>query len=90
MSATLYDFKARTIQGKDVSLAEYKGSVVLVVNTASKCGFTPQYAGLQKLYETYRARGTSSGTSPNFSLGWMASLSSDSHRRLRPSACRRR
>ncbi|HUW70191.1 MAG TPA: glutathione peroxidase [bacterium] len=57
MSTTLHDFKARTIQGKDVSLAEYKGSVVLVVNTASKCGFTPQYAGLQKLYETYRDQG---------------------------------
>jgi glutathione peroxidase len=90
MITTLYDFKPRAIQGKDVSLAEYKGSVALVVNTASKCGFTPQYAGLQKLYETYWARGTSSGTSPNFSLGGMASLSSDSHRRFRPSACRRR
>ena len=57
MAETIYDFRAVNIRGDDLSLAEYKGKVVLVVNTASKCGFTPQYAGLQKLYETYKDRG---------------------------------
>jgi glutathione peroxidase len=50
---TLYDFKVRTINGKDYDLAQLKGKKVLIVNTASKCGFTPQYADLQKLYEEY-------------------------------------
>lgn len=57
VNKTVYEFNAKTIQGKDVSLADYKGQVILIVNTASKCGFTPQYAGLQKLYETYRDKG---------------------------------
>ena len=47
---TLADFEARTITGQDKSLADYQGKVVLVVNTASKCGFTPQFEGLEKLY----------------------------------------
>jgi glutathione peroxidase len=54
---TIYDFKMKDIEGKDVSLAEFKGKVVMIVNVASRCGFTPQYAGLQKLYETYGDRG---------------------------------
>ena len=54
---TLHDFSARTIAGQDASLRDYAGKVALVVNVASKCGLTPQYAGLEKLYETYRARG---------------------------------
>lgn len=53
---TLYDFEAITISGKNISLSEYKGLNVLVVNTASKCGFTKQYADLQKLYEEYRSK----------------------------------
>ncbi|GAA0628115.1 glutathione peroxidase [Sporichthya brevicatena] len=53
----LTDFTARTLDGEEKSLAEYKGSVVLVVNTASKCGFTPQYAGLQELHEAYGSQG---------------------------------
>jgi glutathione peroxidase len=57
--ATLHDFNAVRITGEDESLAEYKGKVVLVVNTASKCGFTPQYDGLEKLHETYEDRGFS-------------------------------
>jgi len=57
VSTTIYDFNAQTIHGNEISLADYKGHVVLVVNTASKCGFTPQYAGLQKLYEAYRDQG---------------------------------
>src|ERR1700761_4690030 len=48
---TIYDFTAKTLQGKDVSLGEYRGKPMLIVNTASKCGFTPQYEGLEKLYE---------------------------------------
>ena len=54
---TLSDFEARSIAGEELSLARYAGNVVLVVNTASKCGFTPQYEGLQALYERYAAQG---------------------------------
>ena len=54
---TLHDFSARSITGEDSSLRDYAGKVALVVNVASKCGLTPQYAGLEKLYETYHARG---------------------------------
>jgi glutathione peroxidase len=54
---TLYDFDARTIDSSMQSLADYRGDVVLVVNVASHCGFTPQYAGLEQLYETYADRG---------------------------------
>jgi glutathione peroxidase len=49
----LYDFSATSLDGKPVDLSEYEGKAVLVVNTASKCGFTPQYEGLEKLYEQY-------------------------------------
>ena len=53
----VYDFTARTLSGKEKALADFKGKVMLIVNTASKCGFTPQYKGLQALYEKYQARG---------------------------------
>jgi len=53
----IYDFKVKTMQGADKSLADYKGQVLLIVNTASHCGFTPQYKGLEKLYERYKDRG---------------------------------
>jgi glutathione peroxidase len=56
-ASTLADFHATTIEGKDQDLGTYVGDVVLVVNTASKCGLTPQYEGLQQLYDTYAARG---------------------------------
>ena len=54
---TLHDFKAATISGEEQSLDTYAGQVVVVVNTASACGFTPQLGGLEKLYETYRDQG---------------------------------
>jgi glutathione peroxidase len=53
---SIYSFSARTLGGEEVSLEQYRGKVLLIVNTASECGFTPQYAGLQKLYETYAGR----------------------------------
>ena len=54
---SLFDYKARTLNGEEKPLSDYKGKVLLVVNTASKCGFTPQYEGLQQLYDTYKDRG---------------------------------
>jgi glutathione peroxidase len=53
---SIYSFSARTLGGEEVSLDRYRGKVLLIVNTASECGFTPQYAGLQKLYESYAGR----------------------------------
>lgn len=55
--ASIYDFTAQTSNGKELSFAELKGKILLIVNTASKCGFTPQFAGLEKLYQKYRDRG---------------------------------
>ena len=54
---TIYDFSARTIDGELKSLADFKGKVVLIVNTASECGFTPQYQGLEELSRKYREQG---------------------------------
>ena len=54
---SVYDFKARANGGKDVPLSQYKGKVLLIVNTASRCGFTPQYEDLEAVYEQYRAKG---------------------------------
>jgi glutathione peroxidase len=53
----LYDFEVRTIDGSSESLEDYRGDVVVVVNVASRCGYTPQYAGLQQLYGKYQDRG---------------------------------
>lgn len=55
--ATAYEFEARSLDGKPVRLQDYSGKALLIVNTASKCGFTPQYAGLEDLYKRYGERG---------------------------------
>jgi glutathione peroxidase len=54
---TIYDFTVKGMNGEDVSLDAYRDKVLLIVNTATGCGFTPQYEGLQKLYEDHRAQG---------------------------------
>jgi glutathione peroxidase len=56
-SASLYDFSAKTIQGKSRKLKDYQGKVALIVNTASKCGLTPQFTGLEALYGQYKDQG---------------------------------
>ena len=53
----IYDFKVRNAKGEEVPMTEFKGKVLLIVNTATGCGFTPQYEGMQKLYEKYRDKG---------------------------------
>jgi glutathione peroxidase len=57
MAETLYDFSARLNSGEMCAIAEFRGKVLLIVNVASKCGFTPQYKELQSLYETFGPRG---------------------------------
>jgi len=54
---SVYDFEAKTINGKTVPLNQYKGKVLLIVNTASACGFTPQFGGLEELHKTYGGKG---------------------------------
>jgi glutathione peroxidase len=57
MTAPIYSIPVRKIDGKDATLSDYKGDVLLVVNVASKCGLTPQYDALEKVYQTYRDKG---------------------------------
>ena len=56
-AASVYDYTLNSIDGKPVPLSSFKGSVMLLVNVASRCGYTPQYAGLEKLYEQHKSRG---------------------------------
>ncbi len=55
--AKIYDFKAQTSKGKEVDFAQFEDKVLLIVNTASKCGFTPQFAGLEEMYKKYKDQG---------------------------------
>ncbi len=55
--SSVYDFTVKTIDGKSTTLADYRGKLLLIVNVASKCGLTPQYEGLEKLYEKYQDKG---------------------------------
>jgi glutathione peroxidase len=55
--SSVYDFQAQTIDGRTVALSDYRGKVVLIVNTASKCGFTPQFEGLEKLWQSHGPKG---------------------------------
>lgn len=54
---TIYSFNVKTIDGQSISLEDYKGQLLLIVNTASQCGFTPQYAGLESLYQRFQDQG---------------------------------
>jgi len=57
MHSSVYDFKVKNIKGQEVALETFKGKALLIVNTASKCGFTPQYKGLETLYQEYKDQG---------------------------------
>jgi len=57
MKESIYDYKVKDIDGNEVAMSGYKDKVLLIVNVASKCGFTPQYEGLQKLYDAYKDQG---------------------------------
>jgi glutathione peroxidase len=54
---SVHEFAVKTIDGKDVSLSQYRGKALVIVNTASQCGYTPQYKGLEETYQAYRSRG---------------------------------
>ncbi|MBR5603478.1 MAG: glutathione peroxidase, partial [Bacteroidales bacterium] len=54
---SIYDFKAETIDGEELDFSQFRGKILLIVNTASKCGFTPQFAGLEELNQKYKDKG---------------------------------
>ena len=55
--SSIYNFEAQQINGEDMALSQFKGKVVLIVNTASKCGFTPQFGGLEEMHKSYASKG---------------------------------
>jgi len=57
MTTTIYDFEAKSLDGKPIDLEQFRGKVLLIVNTASQCGFTPQYKGLEEVYRQFKDRG---------------------------------
>jgi glutathione peroxidase len=65
MTGTIYDFKIQSIDGKEIDFAQYKGKTLLIVNTASECGYTPQYADLQELHEKFGSKITILGFPAN-------------------------
>jgi glutathione peroxidase len=65
MTGTIYDFKIQSIDGKEIGFAQYKGKTLLIVNTASECGYTPQYADLQELHEKFGSKITILGFPAN-------------------------
>ncbi len=65
LPASLYDFKVNSLEGKTIDFAQYKGKTLLIVNVASKCGYTPQYTDLEKLHETYGSKITILGFPAN-------------------------
>ena len=74
---SIYDFNVKTIEGKEISMSEYKGKVLLIVNVASECGFTPQYEGLEKLYQTYKEQGLEVLGFPSNQFGKQEPLSNE-------------
>jgi glutathione peroxidase len=66
--STIYEISAKTLDGQEKPLADYAGNVLLVVNTASNCGFTPQYRGLESLYRKYHSQGFAVLVSPATNL----------------------
>ena len=89
--SNVYDYSATLASGTEASLSDYKGQVLLVVNTASKCGFTPQYEGLEKLYQDHKDAGFSVLAFPCNQFGAqepvaLKKLSSFVRRALRPAS----
>ena len=77
MEPSIHNITVRNLQGNEVSLSEYKGKVLLIVNTASECGFTPQLGDLQKLHEKYRSQGFSVLGFPSNDFGQQEPLTGD-------------